>query len=803
MTTNPDPRQAAGGAKRDVGIEDVREASRKMQANIDARRAQRAKAQGYSSLKEHDEAMKLYWDEKREERTRQAKECAEKLAKSGRDMKRKPTPEEEIRPEPWYLPGRCRCKEHLMEDFCEGNLKSPPGSMTGVPDEFRKQIQPRLEDMVIDEWRPSQRFSQANLSRIWVQDSPEDGYDLPRPFWAKRDPILQLLLAQQQQQQEVESHAHDRNAEVTPEDMRGFDPLKRTKFTKRRETTGHEDIERWLDSNSVGQRVHSLPGKFNPSKTERHIGKRNTKERDEVEQTDESSDDTRRKKIRVDEKHPETYTEPSPTHRLAKTAAAAGAPRSISRHRSLHTDSQAKSNAEIAMSPGLSSGLTPRRSAYGVGNPAYSGGPLGRLRDTLAAERLDEEARTPFPFAEKAQQAVDLDHLTPQQLDNDGTLLSPTPNPSKRPREAETAEEEHEERTRKRARATLLHDDTQQDRSVNNRRAGAHARHKGHPGPLQLARPPQVPRTREIGYQSYTSIARSIPPTVTPDTVRSHISENVRAPGPRMDHVHSEPEDIQAQTRALEARKISAHALQRLETLQREEAQGFPIQQGRTRHYEMEASGASPVKRGRKSQVDEEEEDEDDFSAPAAKRARQTRTFDTATPGPTVGAAAALDPLVGNQEPEVEDLVNVHDSVTALLSDGHAAAPTASVGAEIVSKPKKKEKKGSRGVVKRCAKKNPPTTVHRRTERASSVKKTGTKSKTATVAPPWLLSLLENPRQTRSRKQTAFIELNAQSQPISIQPRRSQRKFQPGVFKAVIVPATRSSKAGQRGDAAR
>ena len=95
-----------------------------------------------------------------------------------------------------YLLGANKGAEHLTPIFCEGNLKSPEGSMNGVSDLFREQIRPRLEDMVIDERKPSNRYTEANLRKVWSEDSEDEQHELLLPNWADRDPVVQHLIAE-------------------------------------------------------------------------------------------------------------------------------------------------------------------------------------------------------------------------------------------------------------------------------------------------------------------------------------------------------------------------------------------------------------------------------------------------------------------------------------------------------------------------------------------------------------------------------------------------------------------------------
>ncbi|KAL8881854.1 MAG: hypothetical protein Q9198_001025, partial [Flavoplaca austrocitrina] len=154
-----------------------------------ARQADRTEDAGYASCEEYSEAMKPQWDTRRVESRKMAQEHWDDAVRSGQDPERRDRKhhdraraKEEKQSTPWYLPEKCRCNgrpnrtqnylldankgaEHLTPSFCEGNLKSPEGSMNGVSDLFREQIRPRLEDMVIDERKPSNRYTEAKLRK--------------------------------------------------------------------------------------------------------------------------------------------------------------------------------------------------------------------------------------------------------------------------------------------------------------------------------------------------------------------------------------------------------------------------------------------------------------------------------------------------------------------------------------------------------------------------------------------------------------------------------------------------------------
>lgn len=113
MNVTTRPRQEVEGAGRAVDINPAKQALEAMEAAIQARRAQRAKDQGYASLQEYDEATQRFYDERRVKQKILAKEHWDRAVRSGRDLEREDREralgEEEKRPLPWYLPEKCRC----------------------------------------------------------------------------------------------------------------------------------------------------------------------------------------------------------------------------------------------------------------------------------------------------------------------------------------------------------------------------------------------------------------------------------------------------------------------------------------------------------------------------------------------------------------------------------------------------------------------------------------------------------------------------------------------------------------------
>lgn len=782
MSVTTKPRQEVGEAGRAVDINPAKQALEAMEAAIQARRAQRAKDQGYASLQEYDEATQRFYDERRVKQKILAKEHWDEAVRSGRDLERedredreRALEEEEKRPLPWYLPEKCRCNgrsgrllafdrdadkgaDHLTLDFCEGNLKSPQGSMDGVSDHFREQMRPRLENMVIDEWRPSNRFTEANLQRVWSHEENERS-DCPLPYWADRDPIVQHLIAQRS--------------------------LKKIEDQRGRNLSGDDEIEIPSDFKGHEGRMDSNLRRIVPYETNQSIGKRGTREREENDGMSESSDsntDARRVKARIDERQIETYRR-TPLVRGSNQTSAAYLPRAASQSRPFNNNFPGNSKAKTAISRMRLPQSPLLGSANGDARPSAPANPLKRLRDTLATEKTDEEAWTPFPFAGAGGQVVDMDTLSPPRIFDISTSPLSGSGPLKRNRNTLAAEgDSHEERAPKRLRGTPVQGDSQQHHPTDNYRPVARcARQTGYFGSRKQARNTESAGIQATGPQSPSPFAERFQPPVDQDSLRSQVSRNTRAPDQPADVVNSIPEDVEAQIRSLEAKKARARALQRLEALQREEARGFPIQQ-EPQDHRQNVPGAASLKRGRGSQTDEEAHDEAGASVSPAKKLRRTVISARSTAVPTDRNDTAMTSSA-IQQPDVEDPASVGDSAPALTAE-EAAGPAAAGHNKTVLEPGIKETKGGRGVVKGRVKKNPPAGGNG----VPSKTKARAKAKTAAVFSPWLKSLLENPRQTRSQKQKVFVELDAQSQVVPVRGRAGQ-------FKAVMIPATRSSRA--------
>ncbi|KAI4281041.1 MAG: hypothetical protein L6R38_003989 [Xanthoria sp. 2 TBL-2021] len=783
MSVTTKPRQEVEGAGRAVDINPAKQALEAMEAAIQARRAQRAKDQGYASLQEYDEATQRFYDERRVKQKILAKEHWDEAVRSGRDLERedredreRALEEEEKRPLPWYLPEKCRCDgrsgrlrafdrdadkgaDHLTLDFCEGNLKSPQGSMDGVSDHFREQMRPRLENVVIDEWRPSNRFTEANLQRVWSHDSENERSDCPLPYWTDRDPIVQHLIAQRS--------------------------LKKIEDQRGRNLSGDDEIEIPSDSKGHEGRMDSNPRRIVPYETNQSIGKRGAREREENDSMSDSSDsktDARRVKARIDERQIETYRRTTLVRGSNQTSAAY-LPRAASQSRPFINNFPGNSKAKTAISRMRLPQSPLLGSANGDARPAAPANPFKRLRDTLATERMDEEARTPFPFAGTGGQVVDMDTSSPPRIFNISTSPLSGSGPLKRNRNTLAAEgDSHEERAPKRLRGTPVQGNPQQHHPTENHRPVARrARQTGYSSSRKQARNTESAGIQATGPQSPSSFAERLQPPVDQDSLRSQVSRNTRAPDQPADVVNSILEDVEAQIRSLEAKKARAHALQRLEALQREEARGFSIQQDPD--HRQNVPGAASLKRGRGSQTDEEAHDEAGASVSPAKKLRRTDVSARSTAIPTNRSDAAMTSST-IQERDVEEPASVDDSATVLTADEAAAGPAAAGHSESVLEPRIRETKRSRGVMKGRVKKNPPAGG----KGVPSKTKARAKTKTAAVISPWLKSLLENPRQTRSQKRKVFVELDAQSQVIPVRGRLGQ-------FKAVMIPATRPSRA--------
>ena len=252
--------------------------------------------------------------------------------------------------------------------------------MNGVSDLFREQMRPRLEEMVIDERRPSNRSTEANLRRVWSQDSEDEQHDLPLPYWADRDRVVQHLIAQRS----FRKHGRQKKPRVS-----GY----------------HETYSGSTDD--VGQ-MDSKRLRAGHFETKQYIGKRSTEEREESDDMSDSNTNIRRMKVRRDETQHRTYHN-TPFFRSSNDAAVAYLPRTPSRSRASNSRFQRSSKIGTAMSRKRLPGSPFLGSPSGDARLAAAANPLERLRNSLAAERTDEEARTPFPFAETGGRTFDMD----------------------------------------------------------------------------------------------------------------------------------------------------------------------------------------------------------------------------------------------------------------------------------------------------------------------------------------------------------------------------------------------------------
>ncbi|KAL8889303.1 MAG: hypothetical protein Q9215_003383 [Flavoplaca cf. flavocitrina] len=725
--------------------------------------------------------MKPQWDTRRVESRKMAQEHWDDAVRSGQDPERRDREhhdraraKEEKQSTPWYLPEKCRCNgrpnrtqnylldankgaEHLTPSFCEGNLKSPEGSMNGVSDLFREQIRPRLEDMVIDERKPSNRYTEAKLRKVWSEDSEDDQHELLLPNWADRDPVVQHLIADRT----LRLSENQKEPRLSGYHEISSDPI---------------DDEGRMDSSR--QRV----GRF---ETKQNIGKRSTKEREENDDMSDSDNNTRRVRVRRDETQQQKTYHNTSFIRYSNDASAAYLPRTPSRSRAPNQRFHRSSKAETAMSRKRLSRSPFPRSVSGDARPAAAAAnPLNRLRDTLAAERMDEEARTPFPFAKTAGQVLDMEDSSPERFAD----ISPSPlsdhGRSEWTHDTLMAEGDgYEERTPKRLRGTA----TQPQRHYNDdSRPIAHrAIDRECSGSRIKSRGAKSIDTRAGAVRSRSPFPEGLQHTACQNSPTHQSSLDTKVPYPARDVVDRGPVDVEAQISSLGPGNSRAQALlQRLRAIRRGEAQGSPIQQEPQNHGRNVPGGGS-LKRGREYPLEEEEHDPAGASASPSKRLRRTKYLHGTTMDATSEAVAATRATT-TQRPDVE--ANAAEGAAVLAAGRVAADLTAAVGAGTVLGPSIQDTNRCRGAQTGRVNKNPPAGIQKQSrEGGASKTKTRAKTKATTVTSSWLKTLLANPRQTRSQNRKVFVELDAQSQVI---PARGQ----PGRFKAVVIPAVRPSR---------
>ncbi|KAL8997801.1 MAG: hypothetical protein Q9188_006240 [Gyalolechia gomerana] len=165
-----------------------------MEAEDKALCAQVAREKGFAIYEDLLEAEFKKFGETLKARLKRHREDGEQMGEDA--PKRKAARRHKHSPEPWYRPKRCRCTNHMTPGFCEANLKTPPGSMTGFSAEWDEAQRPKLENLVVDEQEPSKRLSDAELDLVWSYDEPEAYNPRGFPAWAKKDEVTLHLQRQ-------------------------------------------------------------------------------------------------------------------------------------------------------------------------------------------------------------------------------------------------------------------------------------------------------------------------------------------------------------------------------------------------------------------------------------------------------------------------------------------------------------------------------------------------------------------------------------------------------------------------------
>ncbi|KAL8672832.1 MAG: hypothetical protein Q9168_002708 [Polycauliona sp. 1 TL-2023] len=688
------------------------------QARLDQEEAEKLEigtAAGLPSYKEYIKAQNRKGDEQRAERRGKTRKYNEDVMKSGPDVDRemrdnheRGQPEAEKQHRVWW--------KHLRKDFCPAQVKTPEGSMIGDTDYLDEQHElgrPHLEDMVLDEEIPSRRVDEDHRQWRWSRDPDYVPNALPIAFVG--DTVLRQILALQ------------------------------------------------FPSQAQHQTMPNLTGR--PG-TKQSLGKRSTEEREENGDMEDSNIGTRRVKARIDETEPKPHRH-IPQVRGSSKRSRAIIPRETYANPLARAKAQDSSEAQAAAAPNRPSHSPLLGSTYGSARTVAPADPLKRLRGTYATDRLDEEARTRFPFAGTGVNAVGIAPSPHGLLNNNmGPLLGS--GSSKRNRDTLSAEEDEvEERSPKKARGTLTQGDLQQHRPNNTHRPipRVHARHTGYSGGVRKQpRAGQFAGTRVTEAHRPSPLADTVQPTVNKGSSRSQVLLSTNAPDPSPDVVGRVIEVVNAQITDSEAKNTHAHAQQAPEVLPNKGTRGLPIEQ-ELRNDRRHIPRASPQKRGRGSETEEDGNDPAGASPCARKKLRRMEVSDRRTVlSTTRDAASASYPVA--QKPIEAVATTSKNRVTALPTDGVAGGLTAAtLQTDTVAEPPARVIKGSRGVKKGRAKKNPPAGVQSRARGGRPAKSsTQAKSKPATRTSRWLSSLLGNGRVTRSqKKQQVFIELDAQS----------------------------------------
>ncbi|KAL8904715.1 MAG: hypothetical protein Q9207_003079 [Kuettlingeria erythrocarpa] len=75
-----------------------------------------------------------------------------------------------------YNPEKCLCTEHMVDDFCPGNLASPPRSVAGSDGNGSQAQLPRLGRIFIAVNEPSKRLPDSEVFRLALLESDSDFY---------------------------------------------------------------------------------------------------------------------------------------------------------------------------------------------------------------------------------------------------------------------------------------------------------------------------------------------------------------------------------------------------------------------------------------------------------------------------------------------------------------------------------------------------------------------------------------------------------------------------------------------------
>ncbi|KAL8648596.1 MAG: hypothetical protein Q9226_005924 [Calogaya cf. arnoldii] len=290
--------------------------------------------------------------------------------------------------------------------------------------------------------------------------------------------------------------------------------------------------------------------------------------------------------------------------------------------------------------------------------------PLKRLHDTLAVEREDDESHKLSRPEKRARHTAIHHTLPPQRLAELHETPARYPGPLKRVRSglADEDEDENEGPNAKRVRRMVAHNNATLQRHKEGR-AGKRLRGSPMKGSSGCSRPATPERHQARSPQPSAETPQQ---TATRSNLEPEIDTSAISPSSHTGGVDRVPGDVEAQIKAMEAKKARALARQSLEVLRHEEARGFPIVQ-EPQNHERNPVCTESLKRGRECQREEEEHDSVGPYASPGKKLRRMAVSCSSTAVPRTGASSSPG--------ESLQRMDVPGSYTAFPKAGTSSSP--------------------------------------------------------------------------------------------------------------------------------